>query len=221
MAKRFIDTKIWDKQWFRKLTARKKLLWLYIITKCDHAGIRDADFEAASFFIGETVSKKDLDFMIDKVVCIKSKNGQEQLFVPPFIDYQYGYLKETSKPHLSVRKRLIEKNLQDHINKGLEKNSKSIVTPKAKAKDKDKLKDREKDFRIDVFKIADELKINKKIANDFFLFWSETKPNGRKMKKELQQTFDIRRRLQRWINNDWNNYKKETNVREKMSITGS
>ena len=76
MAKRFIDTKIWDKQWFRKLTARKKLLWLYIITKCDHAGIWDADFEAASFFIGETVSKKDLDFMIDKVVCIKSKTGK-------------------------------------------------------------------------------------------------------------------------------------------------
>ena len=52
MAKRFIDTKIWDKAWFRKLSAENKLLWVYILTKCDHAGILDEDWEAASFFIG-------------------------------------------------------------------------------------------------------------------------------------------------------------------------
>ena len=63
LAKRFVDTKIWDKQRFRKLRLKQKLLWLYIVTKCDHAGIWDADFEAASFFIGEEVSIKDLDFM--------------------------------------------------------------------------------------------------------------------------------------------------------------
>ena len=33
MAKRFIDTKIWDKAWFRKLSAENKLLWVYILTK--------------------------------------------------------------------------------------------------------------------------------------------------------------------------------------------
>ena len=50
VAKRFIDTNIWNKQWFRQLELKRKLLWLYITTKCDHAGIWDADFEAASFF---------------------------------------------------------------------------------------------------------------------------------------------------------------------------
>ena len=56
MAKRFIDTKIWDKSWFRNLKSRQKLLWFYLMTKCEHAGILDADFVAASFFIGEEVS---------------------------------------------------------------------------------------------------------------------------------------------------------------------
>ena len=55
MAKRFIDTKIWDKAWFRKLTPKNKLIWIYLLTRCDHAGIWDADWEAAEFFIGEWV----------------------------------------------------------------------------------------------------------------------------------------------------------------------
>jgi hypothetical protein len=49
MAKRFIDTKIWDKSWFRKLDPKDKLIWIYILTKCDHAGIFDADWEAMAF----------------------------------------------------------------------------------------------------------------------------------------------------------------------------
>ena len=28
MAKRFIDTKIWDKAWFRKLSPDNKLIWI-------------------------------------------------------------------------------------------------------------------------------------------------------------------------------------------------
>jgi hypothetical protein len=41
MAKRFIDTNIWNKAWFRKLDTNSKLIWIYILTKCDHAGIFD------------------------------------------------------------------------------------------------------------------------------------------------------------------------------------
>ena len=33
MAKRFIDTKIWDNAWFRKLKPETKLLWIYMLTK--------------------------------------------------------------------------------------------------------------------------------------------------------------------------------------------
>ena len=60
MAKRFIDTKMWDKDWFRKLSPKNKLIWLYLLTRCDHAGIWDADWEAAEFFIGEWVGYDEL-----------------------------------------------------------------------------------------------------------------------------------------------------------------
>ena len=64
MAKRFIDTKIWDKAWFRKLTPKNKLIWIYLLTRCDHAGIWDADWEAAEFFIGEWVGYDELPLEI-------------------------------------------------------------------------------------------------------------------------------------------------------------
>ena len=218
MAKRFIDTKIWDKQWFRELELKKKLLWLYITTKCDHAGIWDADFEAASFFIGEKVSDSDLNWMKNKMIPVKSNNGQKQYFFPTFVDYQYGYLKETSKPHLSVRKRLTDKGLQSYINKGLEKNPKGSLTLKDKEKAKDILIDKEKNFEKEVFEYIDELGIDEKVANDFIMYWTEKKPRGKKLKYEFQQTFDIKRRLIKWREND-NEFRKRVRAeykRQKM-----
>ena len=106
MAKRFIDTKIWDKSWFRKLDPKDKLIWIYILTKCDHAGIFDADWEAMAFFIkgiGSRNGFQDLPETIkEKMTLVKD----DQYFIPSFIEYQYGTLRENSKPHLSVLKRL-------------------------------------------------------------------------------------------------------------------
>ena len=68
MAKRFIDTKIWDKAWFRKLSTKNKLVWIYLLGKCDHAGIWDADWELAEFIIGETITYDELpDVIKDKM----------------------------------------------------------------------------------------------------------------------------------------------------------
>ena len=74
MAKRFIDTKIWDKAWFRKLTPKNKLFWVYLLTKCDHAGIWDADWEAAEFYIGEWVDYSELpEIVTGKMKYIKGE----------------------------------------------------------------------------------------------------------------------------------------------------
>ena len=43
------------------------------------------------------------------------------------------------------------------------------------------------------------------MLNDFFLYWTEKKPKGKKMKFEMQRTFDIERRLARWNKNNFNN----------------
>ncbi len=200
MAKRFIDTKIWEKAWFRRLTPKNKLLWVYILTKCDHAGIWDADWEAAEFFIGEKVTFKELPEQIqNKMKYIK---GDDQYFIPSFVDFQYGTLRENSKPHLSVIKRLSEKSLINSFN---------TVKDKDKVIVKDK-KIRELEFKTESYSIAKALNplISPVQVNNFIDYWTESNKNGKKMKFEMQKTFDIKRRLVKWRdnNNEWKVKKK-------------
>ena len=39
MAKRFIDTEIFNDDWFMELSKDAKLFYIFYITNCDHAGI--------------------------------------------------------------------------------------------------------------------------------------------------------------------------------------
>ena len=70
MAKRFVDTEIWKKEWFQVLTLKQKILVKYIFENCDCDGIWNSNFRMASFIIGENVSLDDL----------KQINEQKQLF---------------------------------------------------------------------------------------------------------------------------------------------
>ena len=201
MAKRFIDTKIWDKAWFRKLSTKNKLVWIYLLGKCDHAGIWDADWELAEFIIGESVTYDQLpDVIKDKMQYIK---GEDQYYIPSFIDFQYGELKEHSKPHMSVIKRLKEKGLLRVSNTLKDKDK-----VKDKVKVKDKKKDKEAEFSRKSFIIAQELGITDSMLKDFVGYWTESNEGGFKMKFEMQKTFDIKRRLQRWHKNDFGNNQK-------------
>lgn len=217
MAKRFIDTKIWDKAWFRKLSTKYKLVWIYLLGKCDHAGIWDADWELAEFIIGESVTYDELpDIIKDKMKYIE---GEEQYFIPSFIEFQYGQLKEHSKPHKSVIKRLTDKKLF----KGYERVS---LTPKDKDKDKVKVKDkekREKDFMSKCKSLQDKHSIDNVMLMAFVDFWTESNENGKLMRFEMQKTFDISRRIAKWKANDkeWaiNSPKKKQTFLDKFQKT--
>tara|TARA_R100000655_G_scaffold7920_4_gene21118 strand:+ start:1668 stop:2357 length:690 start_codon:yes stop_codon:yes gene_type:complete len=225
MAKRFIDTKMWDKSWYRKLSPEAKLLWVYILTKCDHAGILDGDWEAASFFIGYNISEyEEIPPEIkNKMIPI----DDDQYFIPSFVDYQYGLLKENSKPHLSVIKRLENKGLNKYINR-------VSLTPK----DKDKVKDKEKDIekRKDKWEktlwnyvnndanfIYNKIPMFEKHIEEFIEYWTEPNRSNTKMKFEMQETFNNHLRLRKWFKNveEWNLKGKEKNERREMQFTGS
>ena len=53
MAKRFTDNEKWQKRFFRDLPMEYKLLWIYILDDCNHAGIWDVDLEVAGIRIGD------------------------------------------------------------------------------------------------------------------------------------------------------------------------
>lgn len=213
MAKRFIDTKIWDKAWFRKLDTNSKLIWIYILTKCDHAGILDADWEAMNFFIGTNVN--DFDKIPESIKNKMQMIDDNQFFIPSFIEYQYGALRINSKPHLSVIKRLEEKGLNDYLQR---------VMVTLKDIDKDKDIDKRQDKFIDkVNAVIKDKKYSNDETNNFVGFWTERNTSNTKMRFELQATFEISRRLATWVRNnkDWKINKKEKDEREEMQFTGS
>ena len=198
MAKRFIDTKIWDKAWFRRLTPKNKLVWIYLLTRCDHAGIWDADWEAAEFLIGEGVEFDELPEEIK--VKMEYIEGKNQYFMPSFIEFQYGELREKVAPHKSVIKRLTDKKLLKSI--------KSVpITLKDKDKDISKGKEeREREFFEACKLIQEKHEASDEMINQFVNHWTESNKSGRLMKFEMQKTFDISRRLAKWKANDleWN-----------------
>lgn len=65
---------------------------------------------------------------------------------------------------------------------------------------------REAEFKVAVFNFHE---YGETLLNQFYLYWSEKNTSGKKMRFEMEKTWDLSRRLQRWFNNQkqWNNGK--------------
>ena len=129
MAKRFTDTNKWNKESFQEMSIELKLIWLYLCDNCDHAGIYDLNLGLMSFQLGIKITMEDLMMLGDKIEITSSK-----IFIPNFIEFQYGELNHLNRVHASVIKCL----------ESFSKN-KTLISPLQGAKDKDKDKDKAKD----------------------------------------------------------------------------
>jgi hypothetical protein len=99
MAKRFTDTTKWKDVWYQQLPAKYKLFWLYILDECDNAGVWKPNIALAQFQIGEPFEESEIRrVMADRIEFLPSGYW----FIRKFIQFQYGELSESSKPHLSV-----------------------------------------------------------------------------------------------------------------------
>lgn len=128
MAKRFTDTGKWDKASFDCLSAKMKLVWIYLCDKCDHAGIWDVNFRQLSFHLGEQITEHELgEAFAGKIVWLSAR----QIFLPAFVEFQYGALNPENRAHLSVLNRLHKEGAYKHLTSSLRG-----------AKDKDKEKDK-------------------------------------------------------------------------------
>lgn len=85
MAKRFIDTDLFDDEWFMNLPPEAKILWLYFITKCDHAGILKLNQTLAKVQTGIKDLTKVIEQLGNRIVTV----NDNIFFVPKFIEYQY------------------------------------------------------------------------------------------------------------------------------------
>lgn len=138
MSKRFTDTEKWKKPYIRSLEGPYKLLWFYILDDCDHAGIWQIDMEVACIRIGEQVTlDRAIEVFDGRAILIDSG----KLFIPDFIDFQYGQLNPANRLHFSVITILKKFGLYDQEQGAI----KPLVRSSEGPKDKDKVKDKDKD----------------------------------------------------------------------------
>jgi hypothetical protein len=85
MAKRFIDTGLFDDEWFSELKLQSKIFWLYFITKCDHAGFLKYNERLIKFQTGIQDLPETLKDFHNRILRV----NEQLLFSPKFIQYQY------------------------------------------------------------------------------------------------------------------------------------
>lgn len=142
--KRFTDTEIWKKPWFRKLPPSEKTALSFIKDMCDSVGVWTPDFEMAEFFVGESVDWERLKENSNGNIKILD-NGKWWLV--DFCTFQYGELDEesNSKPIISYIRQLKKHGLWEEYQRVCKGYDKGIHTLQEKEKEKEKEKEEEKD----------------------------------------------------------------------------
>ena len=120
MGKIFIDDKIWEQEWFQQLEMKKKLLYIYIFTRSDHAGFLKINIPLVNFLLNlpekEHFTKDDLfeTFKKDKIIPLKTN----RLWIPSKIIFQQGLDRPPhqlgeSVIHKSITSLIVKHGVQD------------------------------------------------------------------------------------------------------------
>lgn len=107
MAKRFTDTEKYKDPWFRKLSPKHKILFLFMCDDCNHAGIWKENFDAFNIYYGMQADHKDMKAYGDKVIKVDS----DTYLIKSFIKFQYGNLNPQNKAHFGVIRALTYANI--------------------------------------------------------------------------------------------------------------
>ncbi len=175
MTKRFVDTEIWNKDWFLDLSIKQKLLLKYIYDNCDCAGVYEISYRNLQNCFNEPVSKKDFEGL--RQVKFISEN---KVFVEDFIKFQYGW----SMNSLSGK----NNNVQKGILKSLIKNE-LLPNPCPTLLDMDKDKDKT-NFNIKN-NINTDLYINNDIKNHNQIINDDIKNNNNDIKNNIKNDVKI------------------------------
>lgn len=127
MAKRFIDTGLFDDEWFSDLKPESKMFWIYYLTKCDHAGLLKFNKKLIEFQTGI----KSLDTVLKELGERLVKVNEQLFFCPKFIKFQYpDFPKSNVKQQASAIELLIKNGLWDSETNNFKElnNSKETVT---------------------------------------------------------------------------------------------
>lgn len=123
MAKRFIDTGLFDDEWFAELDKDCKLFWLYFLTKCDHAGLLKVNKKLIEFQTGINSLERVIEHFADRIITV---NGL--FFCYKFIEFQYpGFPKSKVRQQEGAISILAAAGIWDLKTNSLQEKFKSLV----------------------------------------------------------------------------------------------
>lgn len=137
-AKRLTDTEKWRDPWFHSLPPTLKLLWLYILDNCDHAGIWKLSKDHAQFDLG------DIPEWGESQECVPKEFGQRVIsrggywFILKFMTFQYGQNLNRGDAVLSALEIIDSKGFSEDLVRVIGHSIDPLVRAKAKAKAKDR-----------------------------------------------------------------------------------
>jgi hypothetical protein len=152
MSKKYIDSKLWDDDWFQNLTYQNKLLWIYLFSTCDEMGVWKLNKKQAEFQIGFKIQWENLEKSFN--------NGKKRILftdhsisILEYILFQYGNKIKTSNHPFHVRLR--EKLKSYPIDRVSDRVGYPIDTliEKEKETEEEKEKEKEKEKSHKIFKI--------------------------------------------------------------------
>jgi hypothetical protein len=143
--KRFTETDKWLDPWFQELPLDAKLVWLYLLDRCDNAGVWEPNKRLANFTIGRDIDWPEVERLLTVGARIEVL-PDGKWHVCKFVVFQYGKLSKECAPHRQVL-RLIERHGL-HASDSEEKEIEVKPFRKAYASLKDKDKDKDKDTEL-------------------------------------------------------------------------
>lgn len=134
-CKRFTDADKWEDDWFFRLSPFSKLVWIYILDRCDHAGFWKVNHPMAETCLGTRIDWEQIrEDLKDR---IEIQSGGTIWFIPKFLKFQYPKeLSDSCKPHKGVIALLRDRNSLERVRK-LFGNSYLRVQDKEQEQDKD------------------------------------------------------------------------------------
>ena len=143
MSKRFTASDKWEDPWFCGLGIKDQLFWIFILDKCNHAGIWQVNWRLVEFYIkGFKFNPEVFDGRILELT-------KEKWFIPKFIQFQYGTLNKANRAHASVIAMLDKEGANKEL-------ASPLLGDKVKDKEKDMVKDKDKvkdSLPLDAFEI--------------------------------------------------------------------
>jgi hypothetical protein len=160
MAKRLSDSTKWADEWFTELPMDMKLVWLYILDMCDHAGVYKVNLRLLRFQTGTDRPEDEIiEYLKDRIYISNNK-----WFIPKFIGFQYKNFFTSNTPAIkSAKELLLSHGIIKEADKELPNPSVTLIkplpnpsitlieplpNPYIRAKDMDIDKDIDKDMNI-------------------------------------------------------------------------